>query len=73
MIAHPIEGIDYSSDASLLFDCYRGYEYLCNELNIKAIDDEDPKFRFQPDGRMVLGYGTEDPNENVRFDKIDEE
>lgn len=71
-VAYPIEGVDYSSESSLLFDCYRGYDYLCNELNIGISGGEKPKFTFQPRGQMTLYYGIEDPNAGVSFGNIDE-
>lgn len=70
-IAYPIDGIDYDSESSLLFDCKQGYDYLCKELNICSYGDGNLTFEFSPEGLLPLEYGVEDPNEGVNFGIIE--
>lgn len=66
-LAYRIDGIDYSSNESVKFDYYQGYQYLCERLNISGFDNVSPLFEFRPKGKLNLMVSDIDPNEGVEF------
>lgn len=71
LIAYPIEGIDYSSEASTHFGLSDGFSYFCKKLRIQSDNSSLPLFEFQPFGRLPFTDKETDPNINVDFTEID--
>lgn len=67
-VAYPIEGVDYSSEASTKFDYQQGFDYFCRGLNIQDNEKASPQFKYAPDGVLVFPVPDSDPNEGADFD-----
>ena len=67
-VAYPIDGVDYSSEASTKFDYQQGFDYFCSGLNIHCVEKTVPQFRYAPDGILVFPMTDNDPNEGADFD-----
>lgn len=66
-VAYPIEGLDYSSEASTKFDYQQGFDYFCRVLNIYDSQNASPQFKYAPNGVLVFPVPDSDPNEGVDF------
>lgn len=67
LIAHRLDGIDYSSEQSVEFNYHDGYSYLCRCLHIKSDNSQEPSFDFIPEGRLNFQESDADPNGGIEF------